>query len=236
MKVGNDIEAKNGGWTFGGDVAEKFVAHVSQSVPLYAEGHDLICQLSDFFCANESVCYELGVSTGELLRKLAERNADKPDAHWIGIDCEADMIAKAKKDCAHIPNIELFCDDVTLYDFQKSDMIVSYYCMQFIPPRHRQDLFNRIYESLNWGGAFILFEKVRGPDARFQDILTLLYNDFKLQNGFTPDEIVSKARSLKGVMEPFSTEGNLGLMQRAGFSDIITIQKYICFEGFLAIK
>jgi len=47
---------------------------------------------------------------------------------------------------------------------------------------------------------------------------------------------VAKARSLKGVLEPFSTLGNLDLLKRAGFVDVISLFKYVCFEGFLAIK
>ena len=77
---------------------------------------------------------------------------------------------------------------------------------------------------------------MRAPDARFQDIVSTLYNDFKLANGFTGEEIVSKTRSLKGILEPFSTQGNIDLMKRAGFEDIVSVQKYLCFEGFLAIK
>ena len=30
----------------------------------------------------------------------------------------------------------------------------------------------------------ILFEKVRAPDARFQDITSQMYDDFKSKNGF----------------------------------------------------
>ena len=51
-----------------------------------------------------------------------------------------------------------------------------------------------------------------------------------------PEEIVAKARSLKGVMEPFSTQGNVEMLKRAGFVDYMTVMKYVCFEGFLAIK
>ena len=50
------------------------------------------------------------------------------------------------------------------------------------------------------------------------------------------EDWIAKARSLKGVLEPFSTAGNLGLMERAGFVDIMSVFKYVCFEGFLAIK
>jgi tRNA (cmo5U34)-methyltransferase len=49
-------------------------------------------------------------------------------------------------------------------------------------------------------------------------------------------EVLGKQRSLKGVLEPFSTQGNIDLLKRAGFVDIMTIMKSICFEGFLAIK
>lgn len=234
--VGQNIEAKRAGWTFGGNVADTFVDHARQSIPFYEEGHELTCQLSDFFCMSESVCYELGVSTGELIRKLAVYQEHKPNVRWVGVDREQPMIDKAREHCRGVSNIELHCDDVLQYDYEKADLFVAYYCVQFIPPHLRQELYNLVYERLNWGGAFILFEKVRGPDARFQDIMVSLYNDFKTRNGFSAEEILAKTRSLKGVLEPFSTEGNLGLLRRAGFEDVLSVMKYVCFEGFVAIK
>ena len=75
-----------------------------------------------------------------------------------------------------------------------------------------------------------------GSDARFQDILTQTYSEYKLSQGFSSNEIISKSRSLKGVLEPFSTYGNIQLLKRSGFKDIMTVFKYGCFEGFLAIK
>lgn len=236
MNVGNGIEASNAAWTFDGKVPETFVEHIRQSVPLYEQGHELVCQLSDFFCGKESVCYELGVSTGELLRKLALHQREKPEVRWIGLDVSAAMIEAARARCAGVRNIELRCEDIRLFEYEKADLFVAYYCMQFVPPRDRQALFDRIYRALHWGGAFILFEKVRAPDARFQDMLTSLYLDFKLRNGFSADEILAKSRSLKGILEPFSTQGNLDLLGRAGFRDVMVVQKYVCFEGFLAIK
>ncbi|MEO8302734.1 MAG: methyltransferase domain-containing protein [Betaproteobacteria bacterium] len=236
MKVGNNIEAGNASWNFGGDVPDNFVSHIRQSVPLYEEGHELVRQLSDFFVSNRSVVYEIGVSTGELLKKLATHNRAKGESRWIGIDVEPAMVAKARAHCSDCANVSIEQEDARAFTFEKTDLVVAYYTMQFIPPRDRQALFDRIYQALNWGGAFIVFEKVRAPDARFQDIMVTLYNEFKLANGFSPEEILTKTRSLKGILEPFSTEGNLGLLRRAGFVDITTILKYVSFEGFLAIK
>ena len=78
------------------------------------------------------------------------------------------------------------------------------------------------------------FEKVRASDAGFQDIMTALYTDYKINQGYTPNEIIAKYRSLKGVLEPFSSQGNMDLLNRV--KDIISVFKYTCFEGLLAIN
>jgi len=236
--AGEGIAVANASWTFGSDTPKKFTEHVRRSVPFYEEGHELALQISDYFVQPNSVCYELGVSTGALIRKLAARH--KPTVKWVGIDLEPNMIEQAKHEIANsglgVDNVELLADDINLFPYQPADLIVSYYTVQFVEPRLRQELLNRIYQSLNWGGAFVMFEKVRGPDARFQDIATGIYTDYKLAQGYTPDEVVAKSRSLKGVLEPFSTQGNIDMLRRAGFADLTTIFKWVCFEGFLCIK
>jgi len=233
-KTGDNIEAKNANWQFNGEMVDHFEEHVSKSVPLYHEGHKLIENLSDYFVKDDSICYELGSSTGTLLYKVAKRHIFRK-SWFIGIEIEKDMVDKSNR-LYNASNLLFVNDDIKTMEFEKSDMIISYYTMQFIHPKHRQELFDKIYHSLNWGGAFLLYEKVRANDARFQDILTNLYTEYKLEMGYSEKEIISKTKSLKGVLEPFSTEGNLDLLKRAGFVDIITIQKYMNFEGFLAIK
>lgn len=236
MKVDNDIKTQRANWSFSGAVAESFDKHVVRSIPLYEEGHELICKLSDFFCQPDSTCYELGCATGALTKKLAAHNAHKPGSTWIGIDKEADMIAQANEKNKTQVNVEFIADDILLYDYKPADLIVSYYTIQFVAEKHRQEIFNKIYQSLNWGGAFILFEKVRAPDARFQDMMSSLYVDFKSDKGFTAEQILNKTQSLKSVMSPFSTQANYDLLKRAGFVDYMTVMKYVSFEGILAIK
>lgn len=233
--TGDSILAENANWNFGGEVSKTFDIHVSKSVPLYHEGHDLVAKISDFFLYNGSLCYELGCSTGKLTALIAERNKNK-QVNLIGIDDQKSMIDQAMERCRGLERIQWLTSDIMDIEFEKCDLIISYYMLQFVKPKNRQILFNRLYEALNWGGGLVLFEKVRAPDARFQDMMTSIYTDFKLDQGYTSDEIVAKSRSLKGVLEPFSTQGNIDLMNRAGFVDIMTVMKYISFEGFLAIK
>ena len=235
--VGDGLKAENASWEFGSKVADNFDSHARKSIPHYSEGHELITNLSDFFITSSSVCYEIGCSTGTLTYKLASHNSDKTDSRFIGIDVEKEMIQTARRKIDPPPaNVEFVKDDILQVDFEPADLIVAYYTVQFIRPSQRQRLISKLYDSLQWGGALIMFEKVRGPDARFQDILTRLYVDYKLDQGYSSEEIISKSRSLKGILEPFSTQGNIDLLKRAGFVDIMTVMKHLCFEGFLAIK
>lgn len=236
MNIDDGITAKRSAWSFSDGVAELFPDHAQRSIPYYQDGHELICYLSDFFVAPDSIVYDLGCSTGELLQKLATHNEHKPGVRWVGLDKEQGMIERARKTCAGHENVELQCQDILAGELKGADMVIAYYTIQFVEERHRQALFDRIYQALNWGGAFILFEKVGAPDSRFQDMMSCLYREFKQRNGFSSDEILNKELSLKGVLKPFSTAGNLGLLNRAGFTDVMTVMKYVCFEGFLAIK
>jgi len=231
---GDKIEAANANWKFNGSMVEHFEEHVSKSVPLYKEGHELIVKLSDYFVKDDSTCYELGSSAGTLINKLAKVHEFR-NAKFIGIEIEEDMVNKANE-LYRNGNLSFICDDMTTVNLDKADLIVSYYTIQFIHPKLRQQLINKIYDSLNWGGAFIFYEKVRANDARFQDIISNLYMEYKLDQGYSAGEIIGKAKSLKGVLEPFSTQGNIDMLKRAGFVDILSVQKYMNFEGFLVIK
>ena len=236
MKVGQNISVQPADWRFNEQVADQFDEHIALSIPFYHEGHELICHLSDFFVHRDSRVYDLGTATGQLLKRLAQHHAHKPEVTWYGIDNEPGMIARARQQCQGLANVEFIEEDLIHHQFAPADLIIAYYTLQFVPERFRQQVFDKLYQSLNWGGALILFEKVRAPDARFQDITTTLYRDYKRHRGFTVEEIYNKESALKGVLSPFSTAGNLGLLQRAGFEDIMTVMKYICFEGFLCIK
>ena len=226
----------NTAWSFAGTTAEHFREHARRSIPFYDVGHDIVCKLSDFFVRADSIVYEIGVSVGDLLIKLVRYHRDKPQCQWVGLDLEKNMIKKAQEKFEREKNVSLQIADIVLYDLEPTDLVVSYYCIQFISPKWRQQVIDKIYNALNCGGAFIWFEKVRASDARFQDLMSTLYTDYKLEQNYSPDEIIAKTRSLKGIMEPFSTQGNMDLLKKAGFVHTTIVFKYLCFEGILAIK
>lgn len=233
--VGNKIFATNSSWNFSGDVYKNFDEHINKSIPLYSWSHQIGLHISDFFVKKKSTVIDLGCSTGVFIKKINYRHKKK-NITVIAYDLEKNMVKKAKKNNKEYLNLKIFKKDITKIDFNKSDFITSYYTISFINPSQRQRLFNNIYKSLNWGGGFLFFDKVRAPDARFQDMMSQIYNEFKLNQKFSPNEIIYKSQSLKGILEPFSSKANFDLVKRAGFKDCMSVFKYICFEGFLAIK
>lgn len=236
--LGDKIKATVGAFNFGKNVHKNFEKHITKSVPFYLEGHELITRLSSFFLVNNSLAYDLGCSTGKLVKDIYNYNKELKNIKIIGIDEETKMVNHAKKylSISNKKNITIIKKNIKDYNFKKCDFISSYYTIQFIKPKFRQKIFDKIYKCLNYGGGFIIFEKNRGSDARFQDIFTQLYNEFKLNQGISKDEIYNKSLSIRGVLEPFTYKANIDFLKRAGFRDINSIMQYGPFTGFLAIK
>ena len=233
---GDNIFKKNSDWSFKGNVYKNFEIHISKSIPMYEETHKIFIKLSDFFLQDDSKIIDIGCSTGKFLKEVYLRHQkNQKKIKYIGVDTVKEMIIFSKKNNKK-NKINFFLKDASKFNMDGACIISSFYTMQFISPKKRQFLFNKIYKSLNWGGAFFLVEKVRAPDARFQDIMNQVYLEHKIEKGFSSNEIINKSRSLKSVMEPFSSKGNIDLLKRAGFKDILTVFKHTCFEGFLAIK
>lgn len=222
-------------WSFGkAQVASNFDAHIENSVPLYRHSHDLICAFAEFYLNDKALCYDLGCATGRLTARLAARHQQ---ATIKAIDIEPDMIAHADATHCHaLPNIELLTADITQVEFIPADLMIACYTLQFIKPRLRTSLLNKIYRSLHCGGALLLFEKVITEDAALQEMTALIHTNFKLAQGCTSEQVITKANSLRGVQQPLTTSANKKLLHTAGFTRIFTIMKYLCFEGYLAIK
>jgi|694.fasta_scaffold01924_29 tRNA (cmo5U34)-methyltransferase len=237
--VGQNISKESGAWSFSDGVASTFEDHISKSVPSYYNAIETIVSLSDHFLPVGSSYYDIGCSTGTLSRSIFNEYKER-NIKITGLDIVPEMIDESKRqlDTINDPRakeINYLCEDILDFQLLDPSLITSVYTLQFIQPAVRQIVINKIYTSLNWGGALFLFEKVRGPDARFQDILSNAYLKFKLKS-FTPEQIVNKTLSLSSVLEPFSTNGNIDLLKRAGFQDIMIVHKSLCFEGYLAIK
>jgi tRNA (cmo5U34)-methyltransferase len=235
-EVDTEIRVADGVWNFGNGVADSFVSHVRKSVPLYDMGHFMAAELASCFMMPGGCGYEIGVSTGELVRRLASHNARTASAHWVGIDCEPEMIEKASEACRSFDNIELVCDDIRKFEFERCDFVVDFLTTQFLTRWERRNLYGKVFKSLREGGAMFIYEKTLQTDGFMQDLVGLLYSRFKRFHGLTHEQIALKSESVYGVIKPETRKNVKNMLKSSGFAQVSLIMKYLNFEGYLAVK
>jgi tRNA (cmo5U34)-methyltransferase len=233
--VGDDIDVQGHRWSFGGGTARRFDDHVEKSVPGYRDGHSIVEQLSDFFVTRHGRVIEIGCSTGALIGRLARRH-QAVGCQFVGVDVVPEMITLARERANGLDNLSIELADASRVDYRDATLVVMYYTLQFIPLWQRAALLRQMFRGLRPAGALILFEKTRLPDSSLQDMCGQIYDAYKADRGFTPEEIVGKARSLRGVLEPLTSGENAALLRQAGFLEPHVIYKYLAFEGVIAVK
>ncbi|OLT16989.1 hypothetical protein BJF78_13480 [Pseudonocardia sp. CNS-139] len=227
---------EDGTWSFHRGVAPTFVDHVRRSVPLYDAGHELVAEISSCFVRPGGVAYELGSSTGQLLRQVATASPRNRSATWIGVEHVSEMVDQARAHCAGVENIVLVQSDISAMDYRSCDFVTAYLTLDFLDPEPRIRTLRRVAQALRPGGAMFVYEKVLAPDSRTQNLISMLHHRFKRQHGLTAEEILNKADSLAGVMQPLTAGEYRDLLLECGFSSVVPVLRYLCFEGFLALR
>ena len=234
-KVDEAISAIEGGWEFTSEVAKNFDTHARKSIPLYEEIQRMTVNMSEWFIHNGSTVYDIGSSTGETIFHLQKKHASKEKARFIGIDNSKMMVRQARE---KVPanNVQFLCQDVVQTNFKEADLVISLFTLQFLSLPERMQVLRSIYQCLREGGALIMTEKVVAEEGRFDELWIELYWDFKKEQGLTDDQILQKARSIRGVLRPLTLSENIKLLRMIGFSSIDVFFKWYNFAGILAIK
>lgn len=234
--VDDTISAVPGTWRFDEEVSQAFDSHVRKSVPFYDELQRMVVEISEYFVRDQSIIYDLGSSTGATLQMLGEAHAAKENAQFVGFDLSESMVVEARKS-VKFPNVRFFHKNILDVDFTpQANFVTSLYTLQFLTLAERRELLARINHGLVEGGGLLIVEKTRAETSFFQDIFIELYWDFKRRQGLTPEQILEKANSLRGVLNPLTTEENLDLLYQTGFSQVEVFFKWYNWTGFLAVK
>lgn len=230
------ITALPGEWRFDHEVAQDFDQHVRRSVPFYDHAQEMIVEMSEWFVRDGMTVYDLGTSTGETISQLQEKHAGKKGLRFVGIDNSLPMLEKARAKCAG-GNAQFLHQNLTaMSEFPDAGLVTAVYTLQFLPLAERRKILERVHRDLQEGGAIVLVEKVRGESSLFEDIWLELYWDMKQRSGLNAEQVLAKARSLRGVLVPLSVSENVALLREAGFSSVDVFMKWYNFAGLIAVK
>ena len=200
-----------------------------KSVPNYTHVQELAETFSYWFTFPSSTVIDFGASTGETLRRIKRRHTK--ELTLIGYDNSQAMIEQAK-----LKGIDItFADLEKPFELPELSYGVALYTLQFLRPNSRYDLLKRIYRKLSNSGALFIVEKVLGSTAQMQDILQQLYWEMKAKNGFTSEQIINKAKALRGCMYPKTVSDNEAEFKSIGFNfEIVFKESQFC--GWLLTK
>jgi tRNA (cmo5U34)-methyltransferase len=211
---------------------------LERSVPFYKECQQMVIDLALHFSQKGSAVYDLGCSTGTLLRHLAKAIPTTQKIRFVGLDNSSAMLKKARSKLkGHLKRCDLVEADLE-GGFKLSDasVIIMNYTLQFIPPKRRADMLKKIYQGLRPGGGLILIEKVRGESDALNDLFVEQYHTYKRSQGYSKLEIAKKREVLENVLVPLKPGKNRDLLTAAGFRQIDVFFKWFNFAGFLAVR
>ncbi|AJD04722.1 carboxy-S-adenosyl-L-methionine synthase CmoA [Campylobacter lari] len=219
---------------FDKSVASVFDDMVSRSVPFYTQNLKLIVELIDHFAPQNARICDLGCSTASLLLALYEK---RKDFLLSGVDEANAMLEIAKNKCqAFGARVEFYQKNLDDFDFFANDVFIATYTLQFIRPPKRQELVDKIYQNLNENGMFVFSEKILYEDVKIAKKMIQIYEQYKLEQGYSKLEISTKREALENILIPYTQNENITMLKKAGFSKVESVFKWVNFETFIAFK
>lgn len=194
--------------------------HINKSIPNYDVLINTIKSISEYFFVENTNVYDLGCSTGTLLKSL-NTNCNK-----IGYDIASLL---PKEEGFYPVNLN------ESFEINNACLVYSIFTMQFLNPNKRLNYLQQIYNGLNSGAALIICEKIYQENGKIQEIMAFSHYDYKLQH-FTSEEIIKKERDLRFIMKPYSDNMLYSTLESVGFKNISSFWQSFNFKGLIALK
>jgi tRNA (cmo5U34)-methyltransferase len=223
---------------FNAQVADVFDDMLDRSVPFYKQIIEMIGQILERSLSPGDTVYDLGCSTGTTLIHLV-RMLSSMDIRFVGVDNSEAMLDKAlrKAQMFSLADRILFSrQDITRIDISGAGAMILNYTLQFINPSWRQEFLGKIYQGLRRNGILILSEKVICEDNDFNDQYLDSYYRYKKKRGYSELEIAQKREALENVLIPLTTQGNMNMLLKAGFSKVEIFFQWFNFVSLVARK
>lgn len=226
-------------WEFNGEVTSCFENMLERSIPAYNDMRELVTRVGKHYVQRKTAIVDIGCSTGEAIKPFIQ--AFGAVNQYKLYDVSESMIEECKK--RYKGWIDVGILDVQNFDIRKgipdgfdTSLVLSVLTLQFTPIEYRQKIVSSIYNTLRSGGALILVEKVLGVNSKIDDMLVDEYYRLKSEHAYTQEQILTKRKSLEGVLVPITAKWNEELLLNSGFKSIDCFWRYLNFAGWIAIK
>ena len=201
-------------------------------VPRYHEQHGILLSLLPFTRDQPLRVLDLGCGTGVLSHVVLEEFAR---ATGVAFDLTENMLVQAKK------RLRRFADRVSFQqgDFGKDeigkgyDLVISGFAIHHLTNAAKQELYRRIFESLNPGGVFLHREIVAGATPALNALYERLWRDFVASQGERDD---GWFRKYFEEDIPAPVEDQVEWLKQVGFVDVACHWRHFNFAIFGGTK
>ena len=220
---------------------EGFDEHIDKSIRGYQDLLSDIVSLSRYFVEKETNVYDIGCSTGKLTEAMLKKNQDIEDVHYYGIEVADGFVGDMKSREIKLNSdyswnkIKFLHEDVRDSMISNASLITSVFTLQFMSMRDRLPMIKKVYNGLNEGGAFIFAEKTICENAKFQEMITFNFYDYK-RKFFDTKDIMDKEQTLRNIMKPNTWKQTEKYIYDAGFKDVQPFWRNHMFVGAIAVK
>lgn len=222
-------------WEFDGEVTRVFDDMLGRSIPEYDAMRSLVTDVASRFVHPSLATVDLGCSRGEALLRVID-NVSPIQAEFVAVEMSAPMLEAAREELAG--KAQVWSHDLRK-GYPKTEHEVSctlcVLTMMFVPVNYRPQLFYEAGLRTCQGGAFILVEKVVGPNGPIDDVLQANYHRLKTMSGYTPEDIERKRLSLEGTLVPLTASMN-EMFLKEHFGSVDCFWAWGPFRAWLAVK
>jgi tRNA (cmo5U34)-methyltransferase len=226
---------------FDAEVSRIFPDMAARSIPNFYESHAAHARmLRPFIGTKDSVfVLDIGASRGAFFKALKDEYGDDllTTAFVLhALDNSEDMCELLSKD---FPSAWVAQEDITKEGFLRGprecyDVVCLHYVLQFIPIEDQGKVLRAAMDKVRPGGILIF-----GHKSQHYDLLGKAaheeYIRFRMDNGYTREEIEAKTKALTGTMFPVNHSNILSQVE-ARFSMVQETFRFMMFSTFMAVK
>ena len=232
-------------FAFDGEVAQIFPDMAVRSIPNFVQAHEAHARmLAPILVANPQVqvpikVLDIGASRGAFLEALVkvfgmDRILQSFDYH--AIDNSPDMVVKMQAD---FPFAKCRYQDILDYRFnddeERYDVVVCNYVLQFVPVQRQMEVLRAVMRKVRRGGVLIYGHKAEHTNDAMGRAAHEEYIRFRMENGYSREEIQAKTAALKGSMHPMGHERLLAAIN-GSFRSVQETFRFMMFCTFMAVK
>ncbi|MEO0368486.1 MAG: carboxy-S-adenosyl-L-methionine synthase CmoA [Pseudomonadota bacterium] len=228
---------------FDEQVVQVFEDMINRSVPGYAQILSLLPSLTKWTIDNTqghepALFYDLGCSLGAGMMSLdlgVQTKIAPKNYQIIGVDNSLAMLDQART-LLKGTQYQFIQADATAMKYEVAKLVLMNFTLQFIAPKAREPLLEKLYDCLETNGCLVLSEKIKPDNQAHDTVLTELHHQFKLDQGYSSLEISQKRDALENVLQAESLTTHMRRLQRIGFKQVIPWVQNFQFVSLLAIK